>query len=151
MALLIIAEHFGEWEVIVSMMVFLFFCRVSKASQERMESWSVLPRSISVCAPHPHCTSPFISLQQGGLCCCLWRTKNPSWNYSCPKMDVCPGLPVPWGEKRPLFVSPGLFWRDVVLLYPDSCPSEATWHCDSKLLRFTLNKKVFIIHKIREP
>lgn len=66
-------------------------------------------------------------------------------------MDVCPGLPVPWGEKRPVFVSPWLFWRDVVLLYPDFCPSEATWHCNSSLLWSVLDKKVLIIHKIHEP
>lgn len=131
--------------------VLFIFCRVSKASQERMESWSVLLRSSCVCTPHPHCTSPFSSLLQVGLCRCLWRPKNPTRNNRCLKMNVCQGLPMSWGENRPVFVSPCLFWRDVVLLYSDFCPSEATWRCNSNLLRSTLHKKMHIIHKMHEP
>lgn len=150
--ILIMAEHFGEWEAIVSMLVFFIFLQGFKGEPgEDGVMVSIIQKHLCVCPPHLPLHSTLQLSAEVGLCHCLWRTKNPSWNYRCPKMDVCPGLPVPRGEKRVGFVSPWLFWRDVVLLYPDSCPSEATWHCNSKLLRFKLGKKVLIILKIHEP
>lgn len=67
---------------------------------------------VSIAQKHPcvrasRFTSPFSSLQQVVLCRCLRRPKNPTGNYRCPKMGVCPGVPVPWGEERPDFVPLG--------------------------------------------
>ena len=47
--------------------------------------------------PSARCSTWFCVVAYGGQ-------KNPMGNYRCPKMDVCPGVPVPWGEKRPVFV-----------------------------------------------
>lgn len=94
------------------------FCRVSKASRERMESWSVLPRSICVCAPCPHCTSPFSSLQQVGLCLAYGGQKDPHEIMGALKWMFVQGYLCP-GEKRGQFLCPlgssGGMWCSCIL------------------------------------
>lgn len=128
--------------------LFFYFCRVSKASRERMASWLVLPRSIRVCVPlalhHPsaRCSKWFCVIAYGGQ-------KTPREIMDALKWVFVQGYLCP-GQKRDQSLSPWLLWRDVLLLYPHCCPSEASWHCNSNSLRSRLDKMVLIIHKIHQ-